>query len=151
MVVLEHLNTTIMFKRLLLPIFALSLFLVACEAEETEATPEGENTEVTLLGVWNYRAYIDNDGEELATDCERNQILEFLQDGTFRFTYYDDTSGACQMDQDATGNWEYVSDTSIELDYGVDSYTASFSINGDLLTLTIDEGEGEYQERYQKL
>ena len=63
---------------------------------------------------------------------------------------YDEDSGTCEMNQDATGNWEFLTESSIELDYGIDSYEVDYSISENVLTLTIDEGEGEYQERYEK-
>ncbi len=142
-----------MTKRLFFSALLCCFALISCETESTEETEtanEENTTSVALLGTWNFAAYIDGEGEELATDCESNQILDFQENGVFRFTYYGEDSGTCEMNQDATGSWELLSENSIALDYGVDSYEVDYSISENVLTLTIDEGEGEYQERYVK-
>lgn len=130
---------------------AMGLLFVSCEKNENDTPEEDNGTETELLGIWNYISYIDTDGEEPATDCEKNQIIDFQESGVFRFTYYDDSTGTCEETQDATGEWAYISDGVIELDYGNnDVYEVTYSISDNTLTLTIDEGEGEYQEVYQK-
>ncbi|MBO0323150.1 lipocalin family protein [Muricauda sp. CAU 1633] len=140
-----------MIKKIYFSLLAMSLLFVSCDNDENETPPEENNSTTELLGIWNYAAYIDNEGELPATDCEQNQIIDFQENGVFRFTYYDDGSGTCEQNQDATGNWEEVSEGVLELDYGNDDvYEVEYSIAGNTLTLTIDEGEGEYQEVYEK-
>lgn len=139
-----------MIKRFFFSVLACCFLCVSCETEETETTNEESMNNANLLGTWNFSAYIDDEGEELATDCESNQILDFQESGVFRFTYYDESLGTCEKNQDAIGNWELLSDNSIELDYGMDSYEVEYRISENVLTLTIDEGEGKYQERYEK-
>ena len=141
-----------MIKKIFFSFLAISLLFVSCSKDENETPPEEDGSTTDLLGVWNYASYIDDEGELLATDCEKNQIIDFQENGVFRFTYYDDGSGTCEKNQDAMGSWEYLSDDGkIELDYGNDDvYEVEYSISDDTLTLTIDEGEGEYKEVYEK-
>ncbi len=145
-----------MHKRLFLSVLFLNLLFVSCESESADPDPEEPLAETELLGTWNYVAYIDDDGEEPATDCEQNQTLTFEEDGVFRFTYYDDSEGPCEKTQDSQGTWEFVSDAVIKTDYTYgdyvdqDKFEVGFEISGNTLTLYLDEGEGEYQERYEK-
>jgi len=136
--------------RPILAVFLCCFFCISCESEDTTNPNEETPADASLLGVWNYAAYIDDEGEELATQCESSQILHFQTDGVFRFTYYTEDATSCAKTQDATGSWEELSDSSIALDYGIDSYDMNYTISGRVLTLTIDEGLGEYQERYEK-
>lgn len=77
----------------LFSIFLLNLVFVSREKEDTN-TPEDDNkTALSLIGPWNYVAYVDEEGEELAADCEKNQLLTFEESEVFRFTYFDDFSG----------------------------------------------------------
>ena len=145
-----------MHKRLFLSALFLNLLFVSCESETTDPDLEEPVAETELLGTWNYVAYIDDDGEEPATDCEQNQTLTFEEDGVFRYTYYDDSEGTCEKTQDSQGTWEFISDAVIKTDYTYGSYVdedkfeVGFEISGNTLTLYLDEGEGEYQERYEK-
>ena len=126
--------------RPILAVFVCCFFCISCESEDTTNPNEETPADASLLGVWNYAAYIDDEGEELATQCESSQILHFQTDGVFRFTYYTEDATSCAKTQDATGSWEELSDSSIALDYGIDSYDVNYSILGRVLTLTIDEG-----------
>lgn len=135
---------------MLLSLLTIGLFIISCDKEDKESPSDS----TALIGVWNYMAYVDDEGEEPATECEKNQIIEFKENGVFSFTYYDEDSGECKKSQDATGTWEYISDNVITLDYGnqeyLDTYEVEFNISENVLTLTIDEGEGEYKEKYEK-
>lgn len=139
-----------MTPRLLLTLMLVCVVSLSCESEDATNPEEETTADATLLGVWNYAAYIDEQGEELATPCESSQIIHFQLDGVFRFTYYTEDATSCAKTQDATGSWAELSDTSLNLDYGIDSYDVTYEISGRVLTLTIDEGEGAFQERYIK-
>lgn len=143
-------------KRFFLSVLFLNLLFVSCENEDTENDSEDPIAETELLGTWNFIAYSDDEGEEPATDCEKNQTLTFEEDGVFRYTYYDDSEGSCEKTEDSQGAWELISDGVIKTDYTYGDYVdenkfeVGFEISDNVLTLSIDEGEGEYQERYEK-
>lgn len=145
-----------MTKKLFFSIILLSIVFISCEKDETDSPDEEKNSTTDLLGTWNYTAYIDDEGEELATQCEKNQTLIFEENGVFRFTYFDDSEGTCEKTQDSQATYEFISDAVIKTDYTYGDYVdqnkfeVGFEISGNTLTLFLDEGEGEYQERYEK-
>jgi len=138
-------------KLILLSFLTVGLSFTSCSKDENETS-----TSEDLIGAWSFISYIDDEGEELADDCDSKDSITFMSDNSFNFTYHgiNNTEDGCTKNQDAMGVWEYQSDKVLKLDYSTDEYTsiteAEFQITGNILTLTINEGEGEYQEKYQK-
>ncbi|WP_276168909.1 lipocalin family protein [Zobellia alginiliquefaciens] len=133
----------------------LLLFLAAgCIATSCKSDDSGEDGD--LMGTWSYIAYIDSDGEEPSNDCESMDILRFKDGNVFDYEFHstDNSNGDCIEGTHNSGSWTYLFNRKVQLDYGLNGDSnitiAKYKVSGDILTLTIDEDNGEYQEKYRK-
>ncbi|MDC6365360.1 MULTISPECIES: lipocalin family protein [Flavobacteriaceae] len=131
--------------------FALFFLFISCSTD-SETPEENPEDTVSLIGTWYFILYLDDEGEEPATECDGKDYLTFKEDGSFDYGYHYIVGQECEnTGGNQTGAWSYITDKVIELDYGNnDTYEVPFSIEDNVLTLTLDEGEGEYQEKYEK-
>lgn len=139
-------------KPILAVLLCLGLTFTSCTKDENSKEDEiSKDTE--LIGTWSYMAYIDEEGEEAADACESKETITFNSDNSFDYVYFGGEE-ECELTQDASGSWKYISENVLNLDYSHDTYEyvidAQFEISGNVLILILDEGEGEYKEKYQK-
>lgn len=128
---------------------ACSLLFMSCSTDAEN--PEKDNQNTSLIGTWYFIAYLDEEGEEPATDCDGNDFIRFNEDDTFDFAYHYIEGQECVDTGDQTGQWSYASDGILELAYSEqETREVGYVIEENVLTLTIDEGLGEYQEKYEK-
>ncbi|MGS0525954.1 lipocalin family protein [Zobellia nedashkovskayae] len=136
-------------KPILLFFMAVGCVLTSCKSDDS-----GDDGD--LLGTWSYIAYVDSEGEELANDCESMDILRFKDGNILDYELHstDSTSGDCIEGTHDSGSWTYLFNGKVQLDYGTDGNSditvAKYKVSGDILTLTINEGNGEYQEKFKK-
>ncbi len=142
-------NQIKMKKPILLLILAIGCTFTSCKQDDSGG--DGD-----LLGTWFLTTYVDNEGEEPADECESKNIVRFKDGNVFDYQYHttDNASGDCIEGIHDSGTWSYLFDRKVQLDYGTeersDITVAKYKISGDILTLTFDEGNGEYHEKYKK-
>jgi len=142
-------NGNKMKKPILLFAMALGCMFTSCKKDDSGG--DGD-----ILGTWSYIAYADDNGEEPADECARMDLLRFKNGNVFDYEYhFASTAGdECIEGTHSSGSWTYQFDSKVRLDHGTennpDITVAKFSISGDILTLTFDEGNGTYKKKYKK-
>lgn len=131
-----------------LPAFFFLFISCSTDSETPEDNPDDT---VSLIGKWYFTMYIDEEGEEPATDCDSNDFIAFNEDDTFNFAYHYIEGQECVDTGDQTGEWTLLEDGILELVYSeIETREVKYLIEENTLTLTIDEGLGEYREKYIK-
>ncbi|MDB2606844.1 lipocalin family protein [Zobellia sp.] len=135
------------------PIFILFL-AIGCtftSCKKNDSIDDGD-----LLGTWSYVAYIDDQGEQLVNDCESQNIKRFKIGNVFDFEYHNknNTGNECIEGTHDSGKWSYLFNEKVQMNHATeenpDIVIAKYKISEDVLTLTFDEGNGEYKEVYRK-
>jgi hypothetical protein len=69
-----------------------------------------------IVGIWSMEKYIDQEGESMLSDCDKQTVFEFLESGLFNFTVYVDNfdETGCEIINQTSGNWEIISDNEIK-------------------------------------
>ncbi|WP_420401162.1 lipocalin family protein [Flagellimonas sp.] len=136
-------------KPILGGLLAFCLLFMSCSTDAEKQEDPNENT--SLIGTWYFIAYIDDEGQQDPNGCDNNDFIRFNEDDTFDFAYYYIEGEECITRGDQTGQWSYASDGILELVYNEqETREVGYVIEENILTLTIDEGLGEYQEKYEK-
>ena len=88
-------------KSILLSFLTIQLFLNSCSKYESEPSTTSED----LIGSWSFIAYIDDEGKELADECDSQDSIRFKSDNSFNFTYHciNNSEDECTKNQDAMG------------------------------------------------
>lgn len=142
-------NLIQMKKPILLLFLAAGCIFTSCKKDSS--SDDGD-----LAGTWSLIAYIDDEGEEPTNECESMDLLRFKDGNVFDYEFHstDSSSGDCIEGVHDSGTWSYLFNSKVQLDYGTegnsDITVAKYKVSGDILTLTFDEGNGEYQEKYKK-
>lgn len=79
-------------------LFILIITLNSCESEDDSSSDP-------IVGTWQLTSIIEN-GEEIATDCEKENTVTFSSNATFTIIdSYDNGNNSCSTDT-ATGSWK---------------------------------------------
>jgi len=134
---------------------AFSTTLVSCHLDINRNTLL-QTTAVQLSGTWLLQSYEENGTVIALNECEKKETLSFHPDSTVNFIYYRDKESGktCEMSVVGIGAWKFVTEKQIELNYSTedfqDIFTMSYTLDGDLLTLTVNDDTASYTERYIK-
>ena len=140
-------------------LLVLTLSLSNCSDDDNNS--ETNETDL-IIGKWKLTERIENGTELTITNCELDNFIEFLSDGTISDTYYEPNPSImneCVEFVDNSGSWNKISDSNynIVLDEGDLDYNASisFSQNNTIhtQTYTIEDGGENYNyvDMYEKI
>ena len=140
-------------------LLVLTLSLSNCSDDDNNS--ETNETDL-IIGKWKLTERIEDGTELTITNCELDNFIEFLSDGTISDTYYEPNPSImneCVEFVDNSGSWNKISDSNynIILDEGDLDYNASisFSQNNTIhtQTYTIEDGGENYNyvDMYEKI
>jgi hypothetical protein len=98
-----------------------------------------DSTKDPLVGTWKYCRHFENNIEIDLDKCEKEDTYIFLEDGTFKETYYYmDESNNCKVDRKNTGSWGHQKDNVYFIDYEGEKFETT--LKKDTLIVSYEEG-----------
>jgi len=128
--------------------FLIILFLLGSCSNDDDAN--SDNNETSLVGTWTQERMINQDGEIMLTECDKQTFFEFFENEIFNFTAIGDNidSTGCEIILQTSGNWEIVAENSIMFSNDEQNATSEFEVyhldNQVYLSITDNVDEDEF-------
>ena len=86
-------------KKLSLLLCALSIIFSSCSSDDDSGSQD------PIVGTWTFHQFFEDGVQQSITACEMQETFTFSSNGTTFYEFYEDTQGACELEESINGTW----------------------------------------------
>ena len=119
-------------------LLCVSVFvLTSCSSDDDSNSSQNQ-----IIGTWTYFQSFEDGVEIVLTDCEKQETQEFLSNGDFTISFYDDFDGSCEEFFVLSGTWSNSGSNTYILEALGETISQELVFEDDTYSFTETETEG---------